>query len=185
MSADLNPYTSYEGFLRTAIKQHWESKGASRVTFLALLLATREAWAVAWDKGTDPEAGKKVLTGAAGVAAVGVLLRVFVGGPIGILLTGASVASLIAVYTKNHRSILAKVGNIRHVVRDYQVKYDDVAKQINAGDFDTSQRELMIDGLMGRFLLEIEKEPAVEEKVEENKSRSFGDHVKAKQEDEK
>ena len=88
MSKTVTPYDSYEGFVRTVIRAYWESGKSSRVTFLALLLATRETWAVALDKTLTPGAGKKALAGAAGAAAVAVLLRAFLGGPLGLLLTG-------------------------------------------------------------------------------------------------
>src|SRR5690242_5236931 len=98
---------TYDGFLKAAIKQYWD-KGGSRINFLALLLASREAWEVAWDEAKAPGTGKKLLTGAAGAAAIVVLLRLFVGGPIGIILTGASIASLGALYARNHKHIWAQ-----------------------------------------------------------------------------
>ena len=61
MPVHTSPYVTFQGFLRSAITQYWERRGSSRVTFLALLLATREAWGVALDKTLDVEAGKKVL----------------------------------------------------------------------------------------------------------------------------
>src|SRR5688572_8512300 len=106
---DASTYESYQGFLKGTIKAYWESEGRSRLTFLALLLAAREAWQVAWDEVSDPGTAKKLLTGAAGAAAVALLIRTFVGGPIGLLLGGASIASLVAVYVKNRHSINARV----------------------------------------------------------------------------
>ncbi len=153
-------YDSYEGFLRAAIKGYWETKGASKATFIALLLATREAWAVAWGKTTSAEAGKKMLTGAAGAAAVAVLLRTFVGGPIGLLLTGASVASLVAVYVRNHERIWERVEIIRRMVDAYRGQYETVHRDRSNGTLTDDQRDLMIDGLMGRFLLDLDRDPA-------------------------
>ena len=63
-------YDTFSGFLHTAIQRYWTGS-KNRVNFLALLFATREAWDVAWDRATSPGSGKKLLTGAAGVAGRG------------------------------------------------------------------------------------------------------------------
>ena len=68
-------YESYDGFLREAIRRHWEAYPKARLSFLSLLLATREAWQVAWDRASA--SGGRLATGAAGAAAVAVLLRTF------------------------------------------------------------------------------------------------------------
>src|SRR5262245_13444826 len=97
-------YTSYDGFLKTAIETYWSTR-RNQIHFVALLLASREAWEVAWDGIRAPGTGTKVLTGAAGVTAVVIALRLLIGGPIGLVLTGVSIAGLAAVYVRNHRRI--------------------------------------------------------------------------------
>ena len=97
-------YTSYDGFLKTTIETYW-TKRRDQIHFVALLLASREAWEVAWDGIRAPGTGNKVLTGAAGATAVYVALRLLIGGPIGMVLTGVSVASLVTVYVQNHQRI--------------------------------------------------------------------------------
>lgn len=154
--ADVSPYTSYEGFLRAAIKTYWESGRGSRLNFLSLLLACKEAWQAAWDRASTPGSGKSILRGAAGAAAIGILLRVFVGGPLGILLTGASIAGLVALYTKNHREILKRADAYRELVKAYRPRYDQVWRQHHAGEVDKAQFELMVDGLMQRFLADVD-----------------------------
>ena len=52
---------SYDGFLKTAITSYW-NKGGNRVNFIALLLASREAWEVAFDQVASRETGRKMLT---------------------------------------------------------------------------------------------------------------------------
>ena len=171
MSVDHSPYATFQGFLRSAITQYWERRGASRVTFLALLFATREAWGVALDKTLDIETGRKALRGAAGVAAITVLLRIFLGGPIGVLLTGASLVSLVAAYAKNHDRVWAKQERIRELVGGCRTEHE---------------RDLMIDGLMSRFLLALDDGP--EDKRERGKpaapagpkADSFAAHVAEK-----
>ena len=186
MPVHTSPYVTFQGFLRSAITQYWERRGSSRVTFLALLLATREAWGVALDKTLDVESGKKVLRGAAGVAGVTVLLRLFLGGPIGVLLTGASVVSLVAVYAKNHDRVWAKQERIRGLVVSYRSDHERVLAEFRAGQFGTHERDLMVDGLMGRFLLALDDGP--EDKPEAPrevppagpKAGSFAEHLASK-----
>lgn len=189
MPVDHSPYATFQGFLRSAITQYWERRGASRVTFLALLLATREAWGVALDKTLDIETGRKALRGAAGVAAVTVLLRIFLGGPIGVLLTGASLVSLVAVYAKNHDRVWAKQERIRALVTTCRADHERVLAEFRAGQFAAEQRDLMVDGLMARFLLALDDGP--EDKPAQDapakpagpKADSFAAHVAGKRKD--
>jgi hypothetical protein len=151
-------YASYDGFLKAAIETYWESR-RNQVHFVALLLASREAWEVAWDGVRAPGTGRKVLTGAAGATAVLVALRLLIGGPIGLVLTGASVAGLAAVYVRNHRRIWDQQERYRRLLGEYRVKYDRVRADWIEGRVEEQQRDLMIDGLMNRLLEEIDEEP--------------------------
>lgn len=176
-------YGTYDAFLRTAVQRCWERKGSSKVTFMALMLATRHAWSVAFDKTVNPESGKKMLTGAAGAAAVAVLVRAFLGGPIGLILSGASVASLLAVYGKNHRLVWHKVGRYRELVKSYEAKYDAIAEQHRAGTLGDEPRDLMMDGLMSRFLDELDAVPEPEAKEDpvakaKAETEGFAAHVR-------
>lgn len=149
MAHDEPAYESFEGFLRTAIKRYWDTKG-SKLNFLALLLASREAWNVAWDEATS--APRRVVTGAASAATVAVLLRNFAAGPVGVLLTGASIASLVTVYARNHERIRGRVQRYRELIDRYRSRYKELRDQYVEGDVDRPQRNLMIDGLLNRFL---------------------------------
>jgi len=156
MATASEPYASYEGFLRAAIKTYWASGQGSKVNFLALLLASRETWQVAWDKVATPESGKKLLLGTAGVAAVTLLLRTVLGGPIGLLLTGASLASLVAIYAKNHKQIWERAERYKDLIVRYRGRFEKVRAEYIDGAVRQDQRDLMIDGLMSRFLVELE-----------------------------
>ncbi len=151
-------YGSYDGFLKTAIETYWAQR-RNQVHFVALLLASREAWEVAWDGLRAPGTGRRVLTGAAGVSAVIVVLRLLVGGPIGLVLTGFSVASLGAVYARNHRRIWREQERYRKLLGEYRVKYEQIRGDWIEGRVEEQQRDLMIDGLMNRLLDEIDTEP--------------------------
>lgn len=175
MTKPRESYESYEGFLRAAIKEYWDSGRASRVNFLALLLASREAWSVAWDGVSG--GGKKILAGAAGAAALGLLLRTVVGGPIGLLLGGATIASLVALYVKNHRTIWAKVERYREMLDEFRPRFEEIRDDYLDGKLRTDQRDLMMDGLMSRLLDELDaydEELAEAEERERDEERRAG-----------
>lgn len=151
-------YASYDAFLKSAIETHWATR-KNRVHFLALLLASREAWSVAWQGVTAPGTGRKVLTGAAGATAVMVVLRLLIGGPIGLVLTGVSVASLVTLYAQNHQRIWSQQERYKKLLGAYRVQFDRVRADYIEGRIDERQRDLMIDGLMNRLLDEIDAEP--------------------------
>lgn len=176
-------FDSYQDFLRTAVRRYWDRKGSSKITFLALMFATRQAWGVAAERGLSAETGKKALTGAAGVAAAGVLIRLFLGGPLGLLLAGASAISLLAIYGKNQEAIWKKVLRFRAIVDDFETRYDGIAKREGSAD----DRELMMEGLLGRFLDELDRVPDETEDAEPEEEPdtrgSFAEHVSRRRED--
>ncbi len=151
-------YASYDGFLKTTIETYW-AKRRNQIHFVALLLASREAWEVAWDGVRAPGTGQRVLTGAAGATAIYVVLRLLIGGPIGLVLTGVSVASLVTVYVQNHRRIWDQQERYRKLIGEYRVKYDQIKAKYVEGVIDESQRDLMVDGLMNRFFEDIDADP--------------------------
>lgn len=162
-------YASYDGFLKSAIKTYWEKDG-DRANFIALLLASREAWEVAWGEVKQPGTGKKLLMGAGGAAAVVVVLRLVLGGPVGLILTGASIASLGALYARNHKRIWAQQERYKQIIGAYRVKHQQVRGKFVDGNLDEDERNLMIDGLLRRFLEEIEEEPDLGEDHDETEA---------------
>jgi len=175
-------YDTFEGFLKTAIRAYWDA-GPNKANFLALMLACREAWEVAITRTASKDTAKRLLTGAAGAGAIAILVRVFLGGPLGLLLTGATVAALVAVYVRNHRAILDQSSKYRALIEIYKPKYEAVQSDYIGDKLRRDQRDLMMDGLVSRFLEEVDAMTGVEEETEEDKS-SFSAHAKAKREDE-
>ena len=102
------------------------------------------------------------------------ILRVVLGGPIGLLLTGASIASLVALYVRNNRQVIAKVGGYREIIADYRPRYEAVAEEAK----DEATRHLMIDGLMTRFLNELDAYEPPEDAPDAR--TGFQKHVDAK-----
>jgi hypothetical protein len=169
MAHQREAYESYEGFLQAALKEYWDSGRASRINFLALLLASREAWSVAWEGAAGT--GKKVLAGAAGAAALAVILRVVVGGPIGLILGGATIASLVGLYVKNHREIWAKQEEFKRILDAHRPKWIEIRDDYLDAKLRTDQRDLMMEGLMSRLLDELdafEPEPATAEAADDD-----------------
>lgn len=148
-------YASFDGFLKATIETYWNRR-RDPVHVIALLLASREAWEVAWDGIRAPRTGQRVLTGAAGLTAFYVALRLLVGGPVGLVLGGVSIASLAAVYAKNHRRIWDQQERYRSLIGSYRAQYDRIKAKYVEGVVDEAQRDLMIDGLMSRLLEDID-----------------------------
>jgi predicted aminopeptidase len=146
---------SFEAFLKNALERYWTTR-RNQVHFVALLLASREAWEVAWDGLRAPATGRRLLGGAAGATAVLVALRLFVGGPIGLVLTGASVAGLATVYARNHKTIWERQERYRRLIGEYRARYDQVRADWIEGRIDEAQSELMFDGLLNRLLDDID-----------------------------
>ena len=172
-------FDTFPDFLRSALTRYFRARGSSKLVLLALLFASREAWGVALGHAVDPETGKRVLKGVGGAAAVALLLRVLLGGPLGLLLGGISVASLVAVYVKEGAKVGDEVVRVRAVVTDFRTRFAELDETCQRSDMPGDQRELMMEGLMSRFLV------ALDEKVESPAPRAesvneFAAHVAAR-----
>lgn len=151
-------HDNYDQFLQVALATYYERGGkGKRVNFLALLLASGETWKVAYKRVKNVSLTGKVVTGVAGAVAVRMLLRYALAGPIGIVLTAASVASLVSLYLRNQEAITAKVKGYREMIKEYDGKYEKVRGDWVDRKIDADQRDLMMDGLLQRFLAEIEE----------------------------
>lgn len=162
MSTLLPPevYESYPEFLKLAIRAFWERDDTPRVESLALLLSAREAWGAAADQLAGATSVKGLLAGAAGATAATVLLRSLLGGPLGLVLTGASVASLLALYRRNRRHVEARISFYRRVITQYRGEFEQLTEDYLADRLKRDQRDLMVEGLHGRFLQELRTQEA-------------------------
>jgi hypothetical protein len=150
---------TYNAFLKDAIKRHWDANKSSKLELLALLLASREAWEVVIDGATSPEGRSRALKGAAGAAALTVLLRTVVGGPLGLLLTGVSAASLVALYVRYQDQIWLSVDHYKRVIDDYRPRFDRARATCDDKALEPDEAALLLDGLMARFLAELAAVP--------------------------
>ena len=73
------------------------------------------------------------------------------------MLTVAASASLVSYFFRNQKDIIQKVGAYRETVRDANERYEELQGGWRDGRYDTTERNLMIDGLMKRFIKEIDE----------------------------
>ena len=93
------------------------------------------------------------------MTAVLLLLRALLGGPVGLVLSGLSIASLGTLYVRNHRLIWAQQERYRGLISAYRVKHQDVRGKYLDGVVSEEERDLMIDGLLRRFMDELDEKP--------------------------
>ena len=150
-------YESFETFLQTGVKQYYERSGREqRTRFVALLIISGEALPLAADAARQLLTPGRLAAGAVGALAVRVALRWALGGPLGLVLTGMTVASLIAYYFSHQDEIRDAVQRSRRVLERTRSEYLRVQDRFAQGGYDENERNLMIDGLLQRFLREID-----------------------------
>ncbi len=153
-------YESFESFLRSGVKQYYERSGREqRTRFVALLITSGEALPLAADAARQLLTPGRLAASALGALALRVALRWAVGGPLGLVLTGMTVASLVAYYFSHQDEIRDAVERSRSVLERTRSEYWRIQDRFAEGTYDVNERNLMIDGLLQRFLREIDAPP--------------------------
>jgi len=148
-------YESYDAFMQQVIQDTY-ARGAKRPEFVALVLASGELLPMAW--GRVKKAGVRDLAvGAAGVVALRFGIRWLVAGPLGVILTGFTVATLISFFWANQRAVLSRRKPYKRLITDAHDKYEDIQARYRDGRYDAGERALLIEGLLRRVLADIEK----------------------------
>lgn len=151
-------FDTYDDFVKAAIKDYYERGWKSRKgNFVALLIASGQMVNMAKDQVTGEGGAKKLAIGAASLLALRVGLRFALGGPLGILLTVASLASLSAFFVKNQKDISAKVPRYRELIDSTRAKFEEIQSGYRGNRYDARERNLMVDGLQKRFLAECDE----------------------------
>jgi hypothetical protein len=152
-------YRDFDNFLKVAIREYYDRGWSTRKgNFIALLISSGQtAFGMAKDSVVDGTGTKKVAIGAAAVLALRIGLRYALGGPLGMVLTVAASASLVSYFFRNQKDIIRKVGAYRVIIRDTNERYDDLQNGWRDGRYDATERNLMIDGLMKRFIEQIDE----------------------------
>ena len=148
-------YESYDAFMQQVIHDTY-ARGAKRPEFVALVLASGELIPLAW--GRVKKAGVRDLAlGAAGVVALRFGLRWLLGGPLGVILTGFTIATLISFFWANQREVMSRRKPYKRLITDTHEKFEDIQARYRDGRYDAGERALLIEGLLRRVLAEIEK----------------------------
>jgi hypothetical protein len=147
-------YADWDSFLKTAMREYYDRGFTSRKgNFIALVIASGQtALAMAKDSVVDGTGTKKLAIGAALVLALRIGLRYAIGGPLGLVLTVAAGASMISYFLRNQKDIVRKVGKYRTLIAETRARFEELQEGWRAGRFDSTERNLMLDGLMKRFL---------------------------------
>ena len=147
-------YSDYDHFQKVAIKEYYDRGWTSRRgNFIALLIASGQtAFSLAKDSVVDGTGTKKLAIGAALAIALRVGLRYAIGGPLGLVLTVAAGASMIGYLFKNQKDIVKKVGLYRGLITETKTRYEEIQDGWRSGRYDATERNLMVDGLLKRFL---------------------------------
>ncbi len=148
-------YSDFDTFLKVAIHEYYDRGWSTRKgNFVALLIASGQtAFGVAKDSVVGGAAPKKLAIGAA--LAVG--LRYALGGPLGLVLSAAAGASLVSYCFKNRKDIVRRVGVYRGVIKESQERFAELQAGCRDGRYKVTDRNLMIDGLMKRFIEQIDE----------------------------
>ena len=150
-------FDDYKAFLKTAIREYYDRGWKNRRGHvIALLIASGQALSMAADSVKDGSGLKKAAMGAAGVVALRLALRYALSGPLGIVLTGAAAVSAVGYLVKNQKEITTKVGSYRTLVDETRAKFDEIQGGYRAGRYDAAARNLMVDGLLRRFLDDVD-----------------------------
>jgi hypothetical protein len=150
-------YDSYDDFLKAAVKQFYDRGWKSRKgTFAALLIASGQTLSLAADSVRSGEGLKKVGYGVVGVVALRMALRLLVGGPLGVLLTGAAAASLVAYFVKHREEVSRKLDEVRQVIERTRPRFEEIQGNHRAGRYSDAERNLMLEGLLKTFLEQVD-----------------------------
>jgi len=166
MAYPADVYETFDAFMQQVIKDVYET-GAKRAEFVALVIASGEVLQMAW--GRLRKSGiKELAMGAAGAVALRVGLKYLLGGPLGMILTGFTAATLISFFWSNQREVMARVAPYKKVLGDAQDKFEDIQARYRDGRYDAGERALLVEGLLRRVIGEIEA-PLPAEATEESK----------------
>ena len=156
---DAGIYGEFDAFLKQAIKEYYDRGWQTRKgNFIALLIAAGQTTlALAKDSVVDGSGTKKVAIGAAAVVALRVGLRYAVGGPLGLVLTVAAGASMVSYFVRHQKEIVQKVGVYKAAIAETHKRFDEIQAGWRDGKYDVGERNLMIDGLMKRFITQVDE----------------------------
>src|SRR3954469_21249573 len=152
-------YTTWDAFLKQAIREYYDRSWTTRKgNFIALLIASgSKSVALAKDSVVDGSGTKKVAIGAGLLLALRIGLRYALGGPLGLVLGVAAGASMVSYFIRNQKDIIKKVGVYKTTIADHHKRYDEIQAGWRDGKYQIVDRNLMIDGLMKQFVSQVDE----------------------------
>ena len=152
-------YTSFDRFLKQAIREYYDRSWTTRKgNFIALLIAAGgTSFALAKDSVTSGSGTKKIAVGAGLLLALQVGLRYAIGGPLGLVLTVAAGASMVSYFVRNQRDIIKKVGVYKQAIATSQQRYEEIQAGWRDHKYEPAERNLMIDGLMKQLITQVDE----------------------------
>lgn len=152
-------YTEWDAFLKTAIREYYDRGWTTRRgNFIALLIASGQtAMSMAKDSVVDGTGTKRVAIGAGIVFALQFGLRYALGGPLGLVMTVAAGASMAAYLIRNQKDVVRKVGTYKTTIADTRKRFDEIQVGWRDGKYAATDRNLMVDGLMKRFIAQVDE----------------------------
>jgi hypothetical protein len=147
---------SFDDFLQAAIKDY-ASRGWQRPNFVALLIASGQSASLAKNALSTGDGLKTVAIGTISVMAIRVILTRVLAGPLGLILTGVSVVGLVSFFVRHQREIVSKTSRFRELIDRTRTSFDDAQTGYRQNRMDARERNLMIDGLLKRFLRECDE----------------------------
>ncbi len=159
VTSDKGLYTSFDAFLKQAIREYYDRSWTTRRgNFIALLIGSGStSFALAKDSMVDGSGTKKVAIGAGLLIALRVGLKYAIGGPLGLVMSVAAGASMIAYFVRNQKDIIKKVGLYKALIADSHKRYEEVQTGWRDGKYAIIDRNLMIDGLMKQFITQVDE----------------------------
>lgn len=163
-------YETFDAFMQQVLTDAYEA-GAKRAEFVALVIASGEMLPMAW--GRIKKSGvRELAVGAAGVVALRVGLKYLLGGPLGMILSGFTAATLISFFWSNQKEVMRRVRPYKQLIKDGQEKFEDIQARYRDGRYDAGERALLIEGLLRRVENEIEAPLPAEEPPAEDGEKS-------------
>ena len=152
-------YGDWDAFLKQAVREYYDRGWTTRRgNFIALLIASGQvALSMAKDSVVDGTGTKRVAIGAGLVVALRIGLKYAIGGPLGLVLTVAAGASMVSYLIRNQKDVVKKVGIYRTSITDAHKRYDEIQAGWRDGKYAATERNLMIDGLMKRFVEQVDE----------------------------
>lgn len=152
-------YVNFDAFLKQALKEYYDRGWTTRKgNFIGLLIASgTTSFALAKDSMTSGQGAKKVAIGAGLVLALRIGLRYAIGGPLGLVLTVAAGASMVTYFIRNQKDIVKKVGIYKGVIAESHKRYEEIHAGWRDGKYPQTDRNLMVDGLMKRFIAQVDE----------------------------